>query len=98
MADNITGVLLRAEKGLYFISDKDLEKFKVPQDQEKPALQVLDRAGILKGPTDKAEIHTLEALHGPLGSRGDKLDWNRAAINPTIPDKILLEKISRRAG
>jgi hypothetical protein len=96
MSKNIRGVLLRAESGLYFISDKDLETFKVPEEEEVPALKILDKAGTLKPPKSAGQLHTLEALHGSLGVRIGKVDWREAAINPTIPDKIRVENLARK--
>jgi len=94
----VNGVLIRGKKGLYFISEKDMERFKVPHEQEVPALKVLDREGTLKPPATSGRLQALHALEGALGVRLGKLDWNQAAINPTIPDKILIDNLANKKG
>ncbi len=92
----VNGVLIRGKKGLYFISEKDMERFKVPHEQEAPALRILDKEGTLKPPHASGTLQSLQALEGALGERLGKLDWNQAAINPTIPDKIQIGNLGHK--
>ena len=93
---NVNGVLIRGKKGLYFISEKDMERYKVPAEQEAPALKILDKEGTLKAPRASGKLQSLQAIEGALGERVGKLDWNLAAINPTIPGKILVANLASK--
>jgi len=90
------GVLIRGADGrMYFIPDRALRSFKLPEKAAAPARKILEEHQRehegLAVTTLSAEVTLLPALHGPIGLRS--VDWSAVAINPTIPGKILLNSL-----
>lgn len=82
------GVMIRGADGkMYFIPDKALRSFRLPERSAKPAREIVDDEGGL-AVRQLGAITSLPALHGPIGLRAR--DFNAVAINPTIPGKIAL--------